>query len=449
MRAAVPLALPSGLVALALLGAVATATPAPAALAAPAGAPDAGAPPNAGAAEIARLDAEARAPALDVRLAPSSAGVLGAWLVAGPFKASGPALDAAPVGIDEKRLAPSLNAVVGGERDLGQGKRRPAAKWKLVSSGPPLLGSGPTQDPGSEGSRTIDLKASLEDAGGSDMVAYAAGRLHIEQAGRHYLLLGVDDGVRVSVDGAVVFSRDDARPVRDDDDVIALDLAAGDHDVVLKLHQRDGAWAFRAKLVDRAFAPPLGAYLMLPGTTADDARTLAARMSWLVVDRAFDARGPTPRYRPVLTVRYPEGAPRGVPIAIGAKLSGVPEASSFDVRPAGVAVTAAGVADLMIALPPVDPWPAGGSATLESTVAGRVVKSTIASRVGEVHRAWRRRRGGADRGGARARPVGSEPRTRRRPVRRTHGDDAPCARDAVRRSSERARTLRAAVIQTR
>ena len=229
-----------------------------------------------------------------------------------------------------------------------------------------------------EGSRTIDLKASLDDAGGSELVAYAAGRLHVEKAGRHYLLLGVDDGVRVSVDGAVVFSRDDARPVRDDDDVIALDLAAGDHDIVLKLHQRDGAWAFRAKLVDGSLAPPAGAYLALPGTTADDARALAARMSWLVVDRAFDARGAPPRYRPVLTVRYPEGAPRGVPIPVTAKLSGVPEASAFDVRAGGVAVNASGVSDLVVSLPAIDPWT--GTATLETTVAGRIVKSTIVAR---------------------------------------------------------------------
>ncbi len=327
--------------------------------------------------ERARLDDEARAPATDVRLAPSAAGVLGAWLVAGPFKASRPALDAAPVGVDERKLTPVLGGALGGERDLGNGKRKPAARWTLVSSGPPP--SGAAQDPGAEGSRTVDLKANLEEGGGSDLVAYAAGRLHVEKPGRHYLILGVDDGVRVTVDGTVVLSRDDARPVRDDDDVIALDLAAGDHDVVLKLHQRDGAWAFRAKLLDASLAPPIGAYLALPGTTAEDARALAARMSWLLVDRAFDARATPPRYRPVLTVRYPEGAPRGVSIPVSAKLTGVPEASAFDVRAGAVAVTAAGVTDLVVTLPAIDPWTIG-PATLESTVAGRVVRSTIAAR---------------------------------------------------------------------
>lgn len=378
MRAPVPVALPltlgsaSGLVAL-LLAPTLGAVPPPAAAAAPQAEAPAETPTPA---EPAARTADAPAPATDVRLAPSSKGVLGAWLVAGPFKAPRPALDAAPAGVDEKKLAPSLNAVVGGVRDLGGGKLRPPARWTLVSSGPPKKGAGP--DPGTAGSRAVDLKASLDDAGGSELVAYAAGRLHVETAGRHYLALGVDDGVRVTVDGAVVFSRDDARALRDDDDLVPLDLAAGDHDVLLKLHQRSGAWAFRAKIVDEAFAPPAGAWLGLPGTTADDARALAARMSWVVVDRAFDARAAPPRYRPLLTVRYPEGAPRGVPIEVGAKLGGVPAASSFDVRAGAVHVGADGVSDLVVALPEIEPW--SGTATLESTVAGRVVPSTLVAR---------------------------------------------------------------------
>ena len=91
MRAPIPLALPilmgsaSGLVALSLVSVV-SADPRPSVVVA---APDAGdeatsasAPPP-----TSQLDDAARAPAVDVRLAPSAKGVLGAWLVAGPFKA--------------------------------------------------------------------------------------------------------------------------------------------------------------------------------------------------------------------------------------------------------------------------------------------------------------------------------------------------------------------------
>lgn len=318
--------------------------------------------------EVARLDEDAERPAIDVRLAPAAgAGVLGAWLVAGPFKASKPALDASPlglVGVDDKKLTFASGTSVG------------AKKWTIVSSGPTPSGHF-TEDPGDRGSRTVDLKASLGEEGkGADLIAYAAGRLHVEKTGKYFLMLGVDDGVRVSVDGRVVFTRDDPRPVRDDDDILALALDAGDHEIVLKLHQREGAWAFRAKILDAELAVPRGAYLHLPGTSASDAAALAARMSWLIVDRAFEPK--TGRYKPVLTVRYPEGAPRGVVVPIMTKLINEAGEPTFDLRAGGVSITSLGVSDVVVSLPAVEPWL--GTSTLESTVGGRVVKSTFVAR---------------------------------------------------------------------
>lgn len=314
------------------------------------------------AAETARLDAEARAPATDVRIAPSSRGVIGAWLVAGPFKAGRPALDVAPAGVDEAALAPSSGAVASGDRDFGALKKKPPARWMIASS-----------DDGA-----IDLKAALE-LPGPELVAYAAGSLHVERAGRYLLLLGVDDGVRVTVDRRVVLTRDDGRPVRDDDDIIPLDLTAGDHPVVLKLHQRSGAWAFRARFVDDTLAPPAGAYLRLPGTIADDARMLAAKMARVSLDRAFDGTVEPPRYRPTLTVRYPGGAPRGVAAPVSARLARGPgDEPVFDVQAGGVAVTSAGAGELVVALPTLAPFAA--PLALETTVAGRVVKSALPSR---------------------------------------------------------------------
>ena len=313
-------------------------------------------------AETARLDAEARATAVDVRLAPSPRGVLGAWLVAGPFRAGRPALDAAPPGVDETALSPTSGAVVGSERDSGSSKKKPAARWSIVSSG-----EGP-----------VDLKAAFEERG-SDLIAYAAGTLHLERAGRYLLLLSVDDGVRVFVDGRIVLARDDARPVREDDDVVPLDLTAGEHPILLKLHQRDGAWAFRTKLVDATLTPPPGAYLRLPGTIPDDARALAMKMSWVGLDRTFDGTVDPPRYRPKLTVRFPEGAPRGVSLPVSARLARGPgEENVFDVQAGGVPVTSAGAGELVIALPSLTPFVA--PLTFETTVAGRVVRSALPAR---------------------------------------------------------------------
>jgi poly(3-hydroxybutyrate) depolymerase len=316
----------------------------------------------AAAAETARLDAEARAPAVDVRIAPSACGVLGAWLVAGPFRAGRPALEAAPSSVDEATLSPISGAIASAERDLGAGKKKPAAHWVIASSG--------------EGA--IDLKAAF-DQPGSDLVAYAGGTLHLERAGRYLLLLSVDDGVRVSVDGRVVLTRDDARPVRDDDDVVPLDLTAGDHPLLLKLHQRDSAWAFRVRLVDATLAPPVGAYLRLPGTIAEDARTLVMKMSWVGLDRTFDGTVDPPRYRPKLTVRFPEGAPRGVMVPVSSRLARGPfEEPVFDLQAGGVPVTSAGAGELVVALPSLTSFPA--PLTFETRIAGRVVRAAFPAR---------------------------------------------------------------------
>ena len=319
-------------------------------------------------AEVARLDREARAPAADVKVAPSSRGVFGAWLVAGPFRAGRLALDVAPASVDEKKLASPLSgAVASGDRDVGTAKRRPPARWMIASS--------------NEGA--IDLKAALEtptDKVPSESVSYAAGTLHLEAAARVLVLLGVDDGVRLSVDGKVVLARDEGRPVREDDDVVPLDLAAGDHPLLLKLHQRDGAWAFRVRVVDASSLAPLaGSYLALPGTSVEDARTLAAKMSWVSLERAFDPVGESPRYRPRLTVRYSEGAPRGVPLAVSVKL--LPSASEtpvFDLQAGGVPISSAGVSELVVTLPTIAP--SADTLGFETTVAGRVVKAPLPSR---------------------------------------------------------------------
>lgn len=293
-------------------------------------------------------------PAGEVELALPASGVAGAWLVAGPFRAAKPALDVPPAGIaDDRALVATKDALLGGTR-----------RWSVVTGGA-------KQDPGHDGSRWIDLKSSLEDASGTELVAYASARFHVERAGRYLLLLGVDDGIRVSVDGKVVLSRDASRPLRDDDDVVSLDLAAGDHDVLLKLHQRDGAWGFRAKLVDETLAPARGSWVTLPGTSADDARALAASMSWLVVERTFTGG----RYEPAVVVRYPEGAPRGVPLKVAIKADGP---TPFTIDAGEVAVGPPGVRDLRVTLPPLAP--AASARTIESTVAGRVVSSTLLAR---------------------------------------------------------------------
>ncbi len=294
--------------------------------------------------DLRALDDDARAPKTEVQIAPSPRGVLGAWLVAGPLPANGRGF--AGAGVDAGTLAPKLGGQVAG------------TSFQIASSG-----EGP-----------IDLVRALGARGQQDVVAYAGAVVHVERGGRHHLLLGVDDGVRVRVDGKIVYTRDEARPVREDDDVVPLDLAAGDHSLVLELHQRDGAWAFRARLVDDVLAPSPGLYARLPGTTAEDARALATKMSWVSFGRTFDALAEPPAYTPRLVVRFPEGAPRGVPLAVRATLGG-----AFDVRAGEVPVTAEGVSELTIALPRAAAT--AQERVLEVEVAGRSVRPPLPSRI--------------------------------------------------------------------
>ncbi len=318
------------------------------------------------AARIARLEADASAAPVDVRMAPSARGALGAWLVAGPFQANRPALDADPSGIHEPDFVVSSGGVASADRERSTqgrpGRKASGTRWGIASSS-----AGP-----------IDLKTALESTSG-DVIAYAGGTLHVERSGHYVLLLSVDDGVRVTLDGRVMFSRDVARPLREDDDVIPLDLSAGDHTVLLKLHQRDSAWAFRARFVDATLGPPAGSYLRLPGTTVDDAYGLAVKMAAVSFKRAFDAKVDPPRYRPKLTVTYPEGAPRGVAVAVRARLVGSnSEAPVFDVDAGSLLATSAGPSELLVALPDVSAFAA--SRTLETLVEGRVVKNAFPSR---------------------------------------------------------------------
>ena len=100
-------------------------------------------------------------------IAPSKDGAFGAWLVAGPWKAQRPALDTAPIGIDETVLTGTAGASLGGERDLGGKQKKPPAKWTVAASG--------------EGA--IDLKAALETKD-TDVIGYAFGVLHLAKAGK-------------------------------------------------------------------------------------------------------------------------------------------------------------------------------------------------------------------------------------------------------------------------
>jgi predicted esterase len=261
-----------------------------------------------------------------VGVAPGPQGHLGAWLALGPFLLDekeralpdvdgwAPKSSAGATRLDDHALAPAFGEKIAANADRGardpspdggktpgkwRGFRSELAAWSVVSSG----------------DGAIDLDRAMP-TNGKSAVAYLGGVLRLPVAQKLILLLGVDDGVEVIVDGKVAFTRDAARPFRDDDDFVPLDLAAGDHTVLFKLRQRDGAWLFRARVVDVALRPPVGVRLLLPKAPEQTAKELAAAMSWVRVIREPIATG----YRLGTLVKYPEGAPLHVPIEVTASL---------------------------------------------------------------------------------------------------------------------------------
>jgi predicted esterase len=277
----------------------------------------------------------------DARLALSMDGHVGAWLVAGPFDR--------PHALDEGAVAPRL------DEPAGPGANGP--RWRLASA--------------SDGA--IDVGAAIDSR--FYVAAYAAGVLHLEHGGRHLLLLGAGDAVAVTVDGKRVLARETPRPERDNEDLIALDLAAGDHTILLALHRYGPARSLRARILDAELQPPAGSWWLVPGTTARDAVSLAARMSSVSLDRGMGAT----HYQPALTVRFPGGAPRGVPLDVRARLvrTTATDAASvplFEVDAGDVPVDDRATRELVVRLPRV----AGdevedGDWTVHVEVAGRSI----------------------------------------------------------------------------
>lgn len=212
------------------------------------------------------------APAFGERVGFSREGAVGAWLVAGP-------LDAA-AGADEPS-APRLREPARSGVD--------APRWGLATTA-----RGP-----------LDLATAFENSHAQNTVAYAAGVLHLESTRKIVVLLGVDGGAALWVDGRALLTRDQASARVDDDVVVGADLAAGDHVLVVVLHRRAQAWGLHMRVLDTGLRPLAGAWWMLPGATPEDAARLARRMSTVRLDRGLQPGS----YRPTVTIHFFEGEP--------------------------------------------------------------------------------------------------------------------------------------------
>ncbi len=137
----------------------------------------------------------------------------------------------------------------------------------------------------------------------------------------------------------------------------------------------DWRGSLRARVLDAKLQPPAGSWWLLPGTSERDTLSLAARMSSISLDRGMGAT----HYQPALTVRFPAGAPRGVPLDVRARLVRSPATDAaaaplFEVDAGDVPVDDRAAHELLVRLPRV----AGdevedGDWTVHVEVAGRSV----------------------------------------------------------------------------
>ncbi|MCC6648646.1 MAG: prolyl oligopeptidase family serine peptidase [Polyangiaceae bacterium] len=221
-------------------------------------------------------------------VAPGPSGEIGAWLVAGPLRAA------------KARKRAELSAgfeLPGGILAGGAGIEAGAVVDKAAGRAFEVLAS-------SDGS--IDLGKHMR-ADGAEATAVAFVVLRAAAPWQGWLALSVDDGLSVLLDGKEVASREEARGAFPDDTLVPLELSAGDHPLLLRLHQRSGRWQLRARVVDRALAPPTGIRVVLPGEI--DTTKLTRELCDLSLDRGLGPVGARPRFS-ARCLGFPDGVAR-------------------------------------------------------------------------------------------------------------------------------------------
>ena len=285
----------------------------------------------------------------EVALVPSRDGFLGAWLVAGPLS---------PHVRDRLRFD---------QLDPRSGSRVMRARWA------------PTWRVLASRTGAIDVRRQLHTATQARGYALLGGILHLEEDLEGWLMVAADGGIAVFADGQILFDRDVPR-LRDRSwDPIPIELGAGDHSIVLRLHQRGQHWAVAVRLLDgRDLLPPAGAALRLPGTTERQAHLLMGQLRTVECGVELLTAG----YRPSCNVEYLRGAPReaSLPVEIRARTVGI-RSPLFEVRLGAVGVTAHGVQPLRATLPTVLPAQLGSQQLSTVDLRSRVGTEEVTSRL--------------------------------------------------------------------
>ena len=89
-----------------------------------------------------------------------------------------------------------------------------------------------------------------------DMVAYAYASVTRPAAGKALLSIGSDESIRVWVNGALALDRRTRRPLTFDEDLVEVEMKAGENALLVKLEQRAGPWTFAARVLEPGTIPP-------------------------------------------------------------------------------------------------------------------------------------------------------------------------------------------------
>ncbi len=260
----------------------------------------------------------------DVVIRPGPHGGLGIWLVAGPL------------------FGTEANLRFTAQTDTGTGGIQ-------VAQGASVL-PGRTLGLLQARSGRFDLQQALRAQ--PNAFALFAGILRATAPTRVVLILGTDDGVRVTVDDRVLLDKDLWRPALHDDDAVEFDLSPGDHPLLIRLRQRSGEWKFAARLLDASDrGPPRSVQLVLPGVAADQ-----VDMS-MVAEVDVGLSTFADRYEPFVRVRAEGGLPADIRLPVTATAVTNPgspdEAPLFDVALGDVPTSAHRVHALEARLPAI------------------------------------------------------------------------------------------------
>ena len=262
----------------------------------------------------------------DITIKPGPNGHVGIWLVAGPLFGSEQALrfTTQDGSSNEKTVQVSHGATV-----------VPGRSFTLL------------QAP----SGRYDLQKSLRAPENS--FALFAGVLRAQTQSRVVLILGTDDGVRVTVDDRVVLDKDLRRPPLHDDDAVEFDLAPGDHPLLIRLRQRSGEWRFAARLLCASdLRPSRTVQFVLPGAEIQhvDLKNLT--------ETTFSLASFSDRYEPSISVSAAGGMPVGVQLPVTAKAVASPgtpnEVPLFQVALGNLPVGTSRVHNFEARLPTID-----------------------------------------------------------------------------------------------